>query len=163
MSLKDEIKQTKEFSSKSEELLIGLLFTADRIKKAMEDDFKEFGLTQQQYNILRILRGSKGTGLPTMEIANRMINKAPNVTRIVDRLIDKGFVCREDSLTDRRQVVVCISETGLKALGELDEPINKRNKEILNDLNQNEINELINNLENVRLSINNYQINKKAK
>ncbi len=161
MSLKDEIKQSKDFSSKPEELLISLLFTADKIKKAMEDDFKEFGLTQQQYNILRILRGSKDTGLPTMEIANRMINKAPNVTRIVDRLIDKGFVCREACPTDRRQVVVCISKEGLETLGNLDEPVNERNKEILKGLNENELSELIKNLENVRISINNYLKNRK--
>lgn len=156
MSLKDEIKQSKEFSSKQEELIISLLFTADKIKKTIEDDFKEFGLTQQQYNILRILRGTKDSGLPTMEIANRMINKSPNVTRIVDRLIDKGFVCREDCPTDRRQVVVCIAEKGLEVLGKLDEPVRLRNKEIMKEVDEKQLNELIHNLENVRYSINNY-------
>lgn len=162
MPLKDEIKQTKAFSSKPEELLLSLLFTSDKIKRVMEDDFKQFGLSQQQYNILRILRGSLETGLPTMEIANRMINKAPNVTRIVDRLIDKGFVCREDSPNDRRQVVVCISEAGLEILGKLDEPIRQRNREILIELTDGKINEIISSLETVQLSINNYQKNRKA-
>ncbi len=81
------------------------------------------GLTMQQYNVLRILRGAYPEGLPTLEIADRMIKRHPNVTRLLDRLEDKALVVRERCDDDRRIVRAWISDTGRRLLADIDEPM----------------------------------------
>src|SRR5947208_7556531 len=100
-----DIHQSKPFASRGEEATVGLMLTADVLRRYSEEVLSPFGVTPQQYNVLRILRGSQPDALPTLEIASRMIDKAPGVTRLLDRLERKGLVSRIRCTADRRQVL----------------------------------------------------------
>src|ERR1041385_1042541 len=105
-----------------------LLSTADRIKSAFETVCTPFDLTGQQYNVLRILRGAEPDGLPTLTIAERVIEKTPGITRMIDRLEAKGLVAREIRPHDRRCVYCRITTKGLKLLDLLDRPVHDFNR-----------------------------------
>src|SRR5690606_289566 len=83
------------------------------------------GLSQEQYNVLRILRGAGESGLPTLEVSSRMIEQAPAITRLMDKLEAKKFVRRVRCKEDRRQVLCFITPSGLELLQKLDHPINE--------------------------------------
>jgi DNA-binding MarR family transcriptional regulator len=121
--IQQEIKQTRPFQSRAEEAAIALMRTADMVRRAVASIVEPYGITTQQYNVLRILRGAGDKGLPTLEIAERMIEQTPGITRLIDRLERKGLVRRERCATDRRQVFCRITKDGLKLLGQLDTPI----------------------------------------
>ena len=92
--LATELRQTKGFSSVEQEAALGLLRTADTIRRHYSEALSDHGITLQQYNVLRILRGAGEAGLPTLEIGERMLDRTPGVTRLVDRLVKKGLVER---------------------------------------------------------------------
>ncbi len=122
-AVQEEIRQRRPFSSPAEEGVVALVRTADLLRRALTRIVERHGITLQQYNVLRILRGAADDGLPTLEIANRMIEQAPGVTRLLDRLQAKGLVRRQRSAQDRRQIRCWISPGGLDLLGRLDEPM----------------------------------------
>ncbi len=99
--LQEEIKQTKPFRSVSQEAMIGLFRTTDMLRRRASTLLDPEGITPQQYNVLRILRGAGTEGLPTLEIASRMIEQAPGITRLLDRLETKRLVSRERCPEDR--------------------------------------------------------------
>ena len=146
----EEIKQTRPFSTRSEEAAVALMRTADMVRRAVGAVVDPVGLTVQQYNVLRILRGAGETGLPTLEIADRMIEQAPGITRLLDRLEAKGLVSRERCLTDRRQVFCRISGDGLALLDRLDEPIRKADAAALESLGTRDLEQLIDLLDKTR-------------
>ena len=121
--LRAELKQRKPFRSPAEELSVGLLRTADVLRRVLSECTEAGGITLQQYNVLRILRGAGEEGLPTLEIAGRMIERAPGVTRLIDRLEKKGFAERRRCSPDRRQILCFITEAGLRILAKLDGPV----------------------------------------
>ena len=88
--------------------------------------FKVHGLSAPQYNVLRILRGAGPDGLRCQEIAGRMVRRVPDITRLLDRLVDKGLVARERSAEDRRVVISRIAPAGLDLLAEIDGPLRTR-------------------------------------
>ncbi len=92
--LQAEIRQTRPFASASEEASLALLRTSDRLARRIAAMVEPREITAQQYNVLRILRGSHPGRLPTLEIAERMIEQAPGITRLLDRLEAKGLVVR---------------------------------------------------------------------
>jgi len=106
---------------------VALLRTADRLKTYFETIVAPFDITGQQYNVLRILRGAEPEGLPTLTIAERMIERTPGITRMIDRLEAKGLVGREICPEDRRCVYCRITEKGLNLLELLDEPVDETN------------------------------------
>ena len=99
-------------------------------------------MSEPQYNVLRILRGVGGCGLPSTEIGARMIARVPDVTRLVDRLEAVGYVERCRISQDRRVVQVKITEKGLKTLAEMDEPVLSLNKKLLRHMTRTELDEL---------------------
>ena len=118
-----EIRQTKPFRSLQEQLVINLM----RTTRAIEESWVQFlkrseGISQSQYNILRILRGARPKAVKISEISDRMITRDPDVTRLVDRLIKQGLVRRERDTEDRRVVLVEITGAGLAMLARLDGP-----------------------------------------
>ncbi len=121
--LQRELKQNRPFRSPSEEALIGLMRTADLLRRSMSEVVGEESVTLQQYNVLRILRGAGDAGLPTLEIAHRMVEQTPGITRLLDRLEAKELVARERCPRDRRQVTCRISAAGMRLLASLDEPL----------------------------------------
>ena len=122
-ALAREIKQTKPFRSVSEEAAIGLMRTADVIRRSFSAVVEGEGITVQQYNVLRILRGAGERGLPTLEIAERLVEHAPGITRMIDRLIVKKLAVRDRCAEDRRIVYCAITGEGRKVVGRLDNPM----------------------------------------
>ena len=115
-----EIQQRHPFASTAEEGVVALVRTADLLRRVLTKVVEPHGITLQQYNVLRILRGAGEAGLPTLEIASRMIEQAPGVTRLLDRLQAKGLVRRQRSAEDRREIRCGIEPAGLRLLAVLD-------------------------------------------
>ena len=118
-----EVKQTKPFRSVSEEAAVGLMRTADLIRRSFGAVVESEDITVQQYNVLGILRGAGERGLPTLEIADRLVEHAPGITRMIDRLIAKKLVVRDRCVEDRRIVYCAITGEGGKVVGRLDDPM----------------------------------------
>ena len=116
----DEIKQSKPLRTSGQVAGITILRTADVIRHAMERSLSPFGLSNEQYNVLRILRGAGESGLPTLEISHRMLSRSPNITRLLDKLIAKKLGRRTRPKEDRRVVIVSLTPQGLKLLAHLD-------------------------------------------
>jgi DNA-binding MarR family transcriptional regulator len=130
-----QLKQTRAFSSREQEVFLGLQIAAARIIEPWEKFLKTTSeLTLNQYNVLRILRGSYPAGLPCGDIAERMIARDPDVTRLVDRLSRRGLVSRVRSRQDRRVVEVGITEKGREILRSLDEHVDRMPKAMLGHL-----------------------------
>lgn len=149
-SLQDELKQKVPFSSIEEETYLGLLRTADALQARAEVKFKEFGLTGTQYNALRILRGAGPEGMPCSEIGVRMITHDPDITRLLDRLQKRGFVKRSRSQQDRRVICARITTAGLRLLRDMDAPIVRHNRDMLQHVGAQKLRELIALLQVVR-------------
>ena len=148
--LQDEIKQSVPFRSPSQEAMLGLFRTADILRRASSKVMEDYGLTLQQYNVLRILRGSGGKGLPTLTIAERMVERTPGITRLIDRLLKKGLVERERPPGDRRQVLCRITDEGLDLLEKLEPPVNELDDRCLAMLDHVEKQTLIGLLDRIR-------------
>lgn len=117
--LEREIKQNRPFSIQ-EEVVLSMLRTADQLAASMNEVLRPAGLSFSQYNVLRILRGAGGEGLPCGEISERMVSRDPDLTRLLDRLESRGLVTRSRSTSDRRVVRAVITPEGLGLLDSLD-------------------------------------------
>ena len=149
-ALLDEIRQTRPFRSLSQEAMLGLFRTTDILRRTSSKVLEPFGLTLQQYNVLRILRGAGGNGLPTLAIAERMVERTPGITRLIDRLLKKELVERERPPGDRRQVVCRITSKGLDLLAGLDEPVDDLDDRCLAMLSEEDHRTLIALLDRIR-------------
>jgi DNA-binding MarR family transcriptional regulator len=148
--LQAELKQKIPFTSREAEAYLSLLRTTDALQTEVEARLKEFGLTGTQYNALRILRGAGPEGLPCREIGERMITRDPDITRLLDRLENRGFVQRMRARHDRRVIYGKITANGLKLLREMDAPLEKYGREMLRHVGQDKLKKLIELLELVR-------------
>ena len=117
--LKKRLRQGRPLGP-SEDALLNLLVAAGSVRAALDRACARFGMTNRQYNVLRILRGVHPGGHPRQEIAVRMIERAPDVTRLVDRLQARGLVERARSGSDRRQAIARITPRGLSLLKRMD-------------------------------------------
>jgi DNA-binding MarR family transcriptional regulator len=145
-------KPPENFRSREQQATLGLLRTADAVKRSLAQVIEPHGITPQQYNVLRILRGAGADGLPTLTIGERMIEQTPGVTRLVDRLERKGLVVRVPCPKDRRRVFCKISPKGLDLLQELDDSINRWDVQAVAVLQPSDLDSLINLLDRVRAS-----------
>lgn len=118
--LQREIRQTRPFRSVYHEAFLSVLKTADVFRRAVSEVTGAHGITPQQYNVLRILRGAGPEGLATLAIAERLIEETPGVTRLLDRLEARRLIRRARCKTDRRQVLCHISPAGLRLLEQID-------------------------------------------
>jgi MarR family transcriptional regulator, organic hydroperoxide resistance regulator len=118
--LQEELQQTKPFASARQEALVAVMKTADVVRRQIADLLEPQGVTPQQYNVLRILRGAGPEGLPTLSIGQRLIEQTPGVTRLVDRMEARGWVSRRRCTKDRRVVYACLTESGQVLLAALD-------------------------------------------
>jgi DNA-binding MarR family transcriptional regulator len=149
-ALQKEIRQTKPFRSPAEEAMLGLFRTTDHARRTLTSVVEPHGLTLQQYNVLRILRGAGPSGLPTLEVAARMIEQAPGVTRLLDRMEAKGLVRRERCLDDRRQVLCFLTPEGGRHLAALDEPMFEAAQRVMSKLPRKDVRALIRLLDELR-------------
>src|SRR6476661_8703622 len=127
-TLQDEIKQTRPFRSSAEEVVVSVLRTAAVMQRHLAQVVEAHGITIQQYNVLRILRGAGDAGLPTLAIRDRMVEEAAGITRLLDKLETAGFVVRERSTPDRRQVLCHITPKGASVVEALDKPMDVANQ-----------------------------------
>jgi DNA-binding MarR family transcriptional regulator len=130
-----------------------MLRTVDVLRRRMSALIDPAGITIQQYNVLRILRGAGAEGLPTLEITTRMIEQAPGITRLLDRLETKKLVHRERCPTDRRQVTCQILPSGLALLSRLDDVVAGADEQLLSALTETEQRQLVRMLDKVRTKL----------
>ncbi|HNZ95783.1 MAG TPA: MarR family transcriptional regulator [Thermoanaerobaculia bacterium] len=129
-----ELRQTRPFRSPAHEAVVSLLRTADVVRRRLGAVVEPHGITIQQYNVLRILRGAGEAGLPTLEIAERMIERTPGITRLLDRLERKEQVVRWRPAADRRQVLCRLTPAGAALLAALDGPLQATQEALLASL-----------------------------
>ena len=115
MKLEQAIKSTK-FKNEMHKAALNILYTAWWLKTIMSKELKEYGLTHEQYNVLRILKGKHPDQMCVRDIASRMIEKNSNVPRIIDRLELKKLAKRSNSSVDKRETVVTITQAGINML-----------------------------------------------
>jgi DNA-binding MarR family transcriptional regulator len=111
------------FDSPEQEAFLNLWRTYDRLRALEDELFARFELTPQQYNVLRLLRAVHPGGLPTLVLADRLVSRAPDITRILDKLEQRGLVTRDRPPDNRRVVRVGITEAGLALLREIAGPL----------------------------------------
>ena len=145
-----ELKQTRPFPTRGGEAAVGLMRTADLLHRLLEQALETCGITAQQYNVLRILRGARPDPLPTLEIAERMIERTPGITRLLDRLEAKKLVRRDRRASDRRQVLCTITAAGLELLRDADVVVNDVESRSLGRLSDAENRQLIRLLDAIR-------------
>jgi DNA-binding MarR family transcriptional regulator len=148
--LQRELRQTRPFDSLGHEALLGILRTADHVTRELAHLIEPTGITLQQYNVLRILRGAGEAGLPTLEIAERMVERTPGITRLLDRLEAKHLVRRTRCPKDRRQMLCWITEPGLALLARLDAPVTRANGALVSGMPRASQERLVELLEHVR-------------
>lgn len=146
----EEIRQSKPLRSAQQEAVLGVLKTADELHRREGRLLAPYGISNQQYNVLRILRGAGEKGLPTLEIGGRLIEQAPGITRLLDRLEKKKLIRRARCREDRRQVLCYITAGGLDLLARLDEPIDRHSVESFKMLSNKELSLLTGLLNRVR-------------
>ena len=150
----EEIRQVRPFRSPAQEALLGVLLTADRLSSLLTETLaRESELTSQQYNVLRILRGAGGDGLPTLAIVERMIERAPGITRLLDRLEHKGLIQRVREAGDRRQVLCRATPEGLALLARLDPVIDRLDDLPLARMSAAELEKLVKGLDRLRAAL----------
>lgn len=153
VTIQSEIRQTRPFASPAEEASVALMRTSDLVRRVIASVLEPRGITTQQYNVLRILRGAGERGLPTLEIATRMLEQTPGITRLIDRLETKRLVTRERCATDRRQVFCRITPEGLALVGELDAPVIAAGESAMSGLTERQMTQLLQLLELTRTQL----------
>ena len=149
MKLAAEIKKRNPFDSLEQEVFLNLWRTVDKLNRDFELLLKSSGLSSTQYNVLRILRGA-GEGLACGEIADRMITRDPDMTRLLDRIESGGLITRCRQKRDRRLVITEITKKGLAILTKLDEPVRAAHKAQLSHLGKERLKNLLKLLEAAR-------------
>jgi DNA-binding MarR family transcriptional regulator len=145
-----EIRQNRPFRSPGHEAVVALLRTVDVVRRALGAVVEAEDITLQQYNVLRILRGAGDGPVPTLEIGARMIEQAPGITRLLDRLVKKRLVRRERCRADRRQVLCRITDEGRALLARLDPVVDRADASVLAGVPSREIPRLVSLLDRVR-------------
>lgn len=148
-----EIWQTKPFASLRHEAVLSVLRTADLLRGVIGASLAPAGITMQQYNVLRILRGAGAMGLPTLAIGQRMIESAPGITRLLDRMEQRDWVTRERCPKDRRVVYARLAPAGEALLTSLDLPIARNAATTLPGISDAHVAELVALLAEVRSAL----------
>ncbi|MEO8193677.1 MAG: MarR family transcriptional regulator [Gemmatimonadales bacterium] len=142
-ALQEELKQRKPFRTLRQEAQLNLVRTANVLSDAFEQMLKPHGITGTQYNVLRILRGAEPDGLCRNEVSQRLLNRMPDATRLLDRMEDAGLVARERSETDRRLVTTRITRKGRQLVDSLDLAADRQHERALGHLSEKQLRTLI--------------------
>ena len=132
MKIEEEIKQEKQFADEYEKGVVNILYTSSWLYNLNATRLKEYDVTPEQFNVLRILRGSYPKPMMLNDISGRMLDKSSNATRLVEKLRQKGLVKREICPANRRQVDIIITEAGLGILTAIDNGCQEWMKSIKN-------------------------------
>ncbi len=150
--LQRELKKRQPFDSPEQEANLNVLRTSDQLQNRFRRFFREFGLTSSQYNVLRILRG-EGKPMPSLEIADRMIQVVPAITGLIDRLEKQQLVRRKRCKVDRRIVYVEITGSAKSLLKRIDAPLLALHEELACELTPAELKQLIRLMEKMRVGL----------
>src|SRR5262249_22676110 len=118
-----EARKGRRFDSLEQEVFLNLWRTYDRLRALEDELFARHDLTPQQYNALRLLRGQHPGKLATLDLAGRLVSRAPDITRLLDKLEQRGLIERDRPAENRRVVRVGITDAGLALLRDLDGPV----------------------------------------
>ena len=151
--LQDELKQPRPFRSVEEEVFLNVLRTSTVFVGSLVDLLRAHDITQPQYNVLRILRGAGGDGLPSGEIGGRMVAREPDVTRLLDRMEARALVVRQRGVADRRVVTVRLTDEGRRMVDALDQPVQALHRRQLAHLSADELRTLNALLERARSAV----------
>lgn len=130
------------FDSPEQEAFLGLWRTYDRLRTYEDELFRRFDLTPQQYNVLRLLRAAASEPVPTLTLAERLVSRAPDITRMLDKLEQAGLVARVRPPGNRRQVLVSITESGSVLLDRMTEPLRECHSKQLGHLAKSDLKQL---------------------
>ncbi|HAN98065.1 MAG TPA: MarR family transcriptional regulator [Planctomycetaceae bacterium] len=136
-------RRTPCFDSLEQEAFLNLWRTFDRLRGVEDELFGRYALTAQQYNVLRLLRAADPAGIPTLSLAQRLVSRAPDITRMLDPLERRGLITRLRSDRDRRSVQVGITPAGIELLDEMNEPLQACHTRQLGHLTVAQLRELI--------------------
>jgi DNA-binding MarR family transcriptional regulator len=130
------------FDSAQQEAYLALWRTYDRLRAVEDDLFADWDLTAQQYNLLRLLKAAHPDSVPTLSVLDRLVSRAPDVTRMLDKLEARGLISRTRSTADRRAVLIGITDAGLKLLDDIAEPLQACHEMQLGHLSQTDLKSL---------------------
>ncbi len=144
MKLEDEIKQ-KKFKDEYQKLLLNIIFTGNWLNSQSIKAFKPYGVSPQQYNVLRILKGQYPDAITVNQIAERMLDKNSNASRLIDKLVVKKLVNRTICKEDRRQMDIAITKSGIDLIEKMNieetgihaiipKLVSKKDAKLLNDI-----------------------------
>jgi MarR family transcriptional regulator, organic hydroperoxide resistance regulator len=142
--------QRPHFDSPQQEAFLNLWRTYDRLRQFEDELFGRYGLTAQQYNALRLLRAAHPKKLPTLNLAARLISRAPDITRLLDKLHERGLIDRERPADNRRVVNVGVTEQGLALLAQLADEVRACHQRQLGHLAPDEMQTLVSLLRKAR-------------
>jgi DNA-binding MarR family transcriptional regulator len=140
-ALKQRLKQSK-FESPEQEAFLNIIVTANFLRMRNDDILCKYGITTPLYNVLRILKGKYPEGYPRCDIISRMMEQAPDVTRLIDKLLKDGYVERFESESDRRLSLTRITEKGLALLEKIKPELDQMHRLISDNLTKEERKEL---------------------
>ena len=151
--LQAELKQTKPFPRRSSEALLSVLRTAALLEHLLNDALRPFGITELQYNVLRILRGAGQDGLCGREISERLVSKVPDVSRLLDRMEGMQLLRRQRDADDRRHVTARITPKGLRVLDESTSTLEALERERFSHLDGERLQQVIDGLADMRAAL----------
>src|SRR5512146_3559109 len=141
-SISEDIRQTRPFASRAQELTVALLRTSDVVRRRIAQVVEREGITLQQYNVLRILRGARGEPLSALQIGERLIEQAPGVSRLLERLVAKRLIRRDRAAADRRMIECFVTPKGLELLARLDATVTRADEAAVKMLTARELDTL---------------------
>ena len=151
MSTSRSTSKAQRFDCLEQEAFLNLWRTYDRLKVLEDEVFGPVGLSAQQYNALRLLRSAHPNSVPTLVLGSRLISRAPDITRLLDRLEQRGLLSRERRPENRRVVEVRITEEGLKLLKQLQHAVEECHQRQLGHLDEKALKQLTRLLKQARL------------
>lgn len=151
-ALRDELKKRGPFASVEQEAMLAIMRTSDLLENRLARLLREYGLTLSQYNVLRILRG-EAKPMPCLDVAARMIQVAPAITRVMDQLLTLGLISKTQSTEDRRVFSIELKPAAIKLLSRLDQPVLDLHASLMEGVKKTDLKSLIQTLETVRDAI----------
>ncbi len=136
------VESAPRFDSLEQEVFLNLWRTYDRLRALEDELFGRYDLTPQQYNALRLLKAGHPATVPTLVLANRLVSRAPDITRMLDKLEQRGLIARDRQQQNRRVVRIGITDPGLALIEEIAEPLRQCHHHQLSHLSENDLKQL---------------------
>lgn len=149
MKLEDELKM-QHFTDNFQKAYLNILFTGNWLEAGMQKNLKVFNITTSQYNVLRILRGQKGQPMSAFAIQERMLHRTSNVTRILEKLVEKELVTRESKSSNRRMIDVMLTTKGAELLQATDDIARESHLRFAKNLTEEQAEQMSDWLDNIR-------------